>query len=68
MSLKVVTVSFGLPALRGSSKLSLEIPADISDDVCEHVRRTLLTGLLRPTLSSNNEASKVLKMHSVSMN
>ena len=59
-------MSEGLPDLRDSSELSLELPVDIPDGVCEHVKRALLAGLLRPTFSCNNDASKVLKMLCVS--
>ena len=55
----------GLAGLRESDELGIGLPTDISDDVCEVVKRTLLKGLLRPTFSSNNEASKVLQMSRV---
>ena len=57
----------GLPDLRESADLLIKPPAGITDAVCEALKRPLLKVLLQRTISSKNEASKVLKMYKVGM-
>lgn len=59
-------VSEGLQGLRSGHELSISLPLDIADEVCYEIEQPLLKGLLQTTISTNNEASKVLIWYRVS--